>query len=463
MQNGILMKIFRKYFKTTVAIIIVLALLYPITLYHEKIWKVIDKIGALATGLALFAAMYQGYVAWKAANLTRQANFQNLFQQKFNLILEQHNNALNNIKEWSKHKDPEFNKMDTESLVKTIRGHEELSPYMRILYHTLKSVREELPPVEDTDKDTLILQQKRYTSLVRSFIPNETLMYIACNASVLNDDFFSLDGSEQYSYFHDMLNDYDFFEHLKMENHKQFHLEITIKKIVFNIYDDCFNFYQGTCSFDLLKISKNKQVQLVKEVLADPSFFICLSYNLKNKAIDTESDIEGNLTVKELIYTHFKKYIEEISEDGLLEYLSHKIKNTYEARISEIVAAEDKRWYNGLSYTIGFYDRNLICEFFTSAMKYDKDKNSLIEFRDNFQSALLTLITDSSSFHSDQKIYKHNVKKVHDALIKTMTLQIDRLINLRQKIEYEVSTKEIINYQKDALQSYMVKFKTSNL
>jgi len=172
-----------------------------------------EKIGALATGLALFAAMYQGYVAWKAANLTREANSQNLFQQKFNLVLEQHNDSLSRVRDWLKsnnYSDSLDKKFPTELLVGEIRGHEQLSPYMRILYHTLKTIKEELPIIDKTDHVGEIKNQKRYTSLVRSFIPNDILFLVACNASVINDKIFKISDSKSYSYYNAMLQDFDF-------------------------------------------------------------------------------------------------------------------------------------------------------------------------------------------------------------------------------------------------------------
>lgn len=458
------MKTVKKRPKITVAIIIVLALVYPITLYHEEIWKVIDKIGALATGLALFAAMYQGYVAWKAANLTRQANFQNLFQQKFNLILEQHNNSLKNIREWSKSKHADFNSMGTESLVKTIRGHEELSPYMRILYHTLKSIREELPTVEGDNKAELILRQKRYTSLVRSFIPNETLMYIACNASVLDEKFFTLDGSKQYQYFHTMLNEYDFFEHLNFEKHKTIHLEDTIKEIVHAIYEDCFYFYGSSLSFEEFKSRENKQIHSIKKLIDNPEFFICLSYNLKNKAINIECDIKSNLTVSEVVFELFKKHLRDITENGFLEYLSVKTNETIENIIKQVVSDENKSFSTPSTHRTGyFYNEEKIFDFFLSAMRYGEEKKSLLAFRDNFQSDLQSLILNSSKDSVSQfktmDAYKYNAEKVHSSLVEKITRKMNGLIHFRQRIEYGISAGEIIEYKKDTLQHYIDKFK----
>lgn len=460
------MKTIKKHPKTIFAILILLILLFPITYYHEKIWGVIDKIGALATGLALFAAMYQGYVAWKAANLTRQANFQNLFQQKFNLILEQHNNSLKNIIEWSKSKNPEFNKMDTESLVKTIRGHEELSPYMRILYHTLKSIREELPTVEGANESELILRQKRYTSLVRSFIPNEILMYIACNASVLDENFFALEGSKQYEYFNNMLNDYDFFEHLRFEKHKTIYLEDTIKEITHTIYEDCFYFYESNLTFEKYKSYENRQISSVKKLLDNPDFFICLSYNLKNKAINIECDIERKTSVKDVIFEIFNKNINQINESGFLKYLSLKTNEEIERIIKKIVSDENKTFSSPSNYSTGyFYNEKKIFDFFLSAMKYGKEKNSLLTFRDNFQSDLQLLILSSSSESASQfrspDAYKYNAEKVYSSLVENITRRMNGLIKFRQRIEYDVSSGELIEYKKNALQNYIDKFKST--
>ena len=112
---------------------------YPIYLYHSLLWRVIDKIGALATALALIAVMYQSFVARKAAMSSIEFNANNLFQQKFNLILEQHNHTLTSVNEWFKATNLNPYNFETVELIKKLRGHENLSPYMRILYHTLKA------------------------------------------------------------------------------------------------------------------------------------------------------------------------------------------------------------------------------------------------------------------------------------------------------------------------------------
>ncbi|HCI5707035.1 TPA: hypothetical protein NPO10_005526, partial [Klebsiella pneumoniae] len=190
---------------------------------HSFIWENIEKIGSLATAAALLAAMYQSYVAWSAAKSTSEANAQNFFQQKFNLILEQHNNSLALVTHWLKN--TPLNIKITTDAVCYIRGHENLSPYMRILYHTLKTIRTEFPSSSNDKQYDSIALQKKYSSLVRSFIPNDVLYTIAINSSLFDEKKTSIPNSSQYEYYYKMLVDYDFFEHLIIKSKNKLHLK----------------------------------------------------------------------------------------------------------------------------------------------------------------------------------------------------------------------------------------------
>lgn len=134
----------KKYFSLPFLItyFIILVIIY---LSRTTIWENIEKIGALATAIALVAAMYQSLTAWKAVIATTEANAQTFFQQKFNLILEQHNILLSTINpKLTEGDDSLFKDKSTSEIIISLRVHKLLSPYMRILYHTLKTIRTEL-------------------------------------------------------------------------------------------------------------------------------------------------------------------------------------------------------------------------------------------------------------------------------------------------------------------------------
>ncbi|KHN62480.1 hypothetical protein OI70_01025 [Dickeya fangzhongdai] len=435
----------------------VLLVSYPVYIYHGVIWKFMDKIGALATGLALFVAMYQGYVAWKAANLTREANSQNLFQQKFNLVLEQHNDSLARVRDWLKSNNYSDKIITTEWLISEIRGHEQLSPYMRILYHTLKSIKEELPVTDEFDEKEVIKIQKRYTSLVRSFIPNDILFLVACNASVIDRKIFEINDSESYSYYNLMLKNFDFFEHLKTQADKKISLEDLTKEVAYNTYESCYLYYFRRDFMEGADSKNNPHIIKLKEFLLNPDFFICLEYNLKNKAIDTSSFPDESLSVNEMLILSLNEYIRKLNEEDLNSYISFKTNEFYRERVEQIVQSENNIYTNAsyLSSIKGlYYDAELI-EFFTSFMRYDISMKDLLIFRDDFHSTLKSFILNSSSLHKNQGWYQYSVDASHIGIIKKISPLIDELIAFRNRINYTKLPSEVLKNKKEELQRYI--------
>lgn len=432
---------------------------YPAYIYHAVIWKFMEKIGALATGLALFAAMYQGYVAWKAANLTREANSQNLFQQKFNLILEQHNHSLASVRDWLKSNNFLDKKVTTEWLVSEVRGHEQLSPYMRILYHTLKSIKEELPITDETDEKEMIKTQKRYTSLVRSFIPNDILFLVACNASVIDGKIFDIKNSESYSYYNSMLKSFDFFEHLKIKADEKINLEGLSEEIAYKTYESCYLYYSNR-NFMMSEDSRNNpHIIRLKEFLSNPYFFICLAYNTKNRAIYTSSPLDELLSLKEILIISLSKHIEKLNEEDLNSYISRKTNEFYKERVEQIIKSRNDI-YTHVSHSSstsirGLYYESEIIELFTSRMRYDVAMKDLLIFRDNFHSTLKKLILNSSSHHKHQYWYQYSVNMSQSEIIKGISPLVDELISLRNRITYTKLPSEVLENKKKELQRYI--------
>lgn len=197
------------------------------------IWVNIEKFGAAATALALFYAIRQSSIAQKAAETTEQASHENLYQQMFNLILEQHNNEMNNIKHWmndakaaekSSHSDTILQENNTERAVLAVRGHPVLSPYMRLLHHTLKTIRHDEQRKRTPDNGQPA--NKKYASLVRSFIPDNLLKLVAINTLITNNGYQRIKDYQDYQRFNANLRHYAFFEHLSMRNR-----DINVKKL----------------------------------------------------------------------------------------------------------------------------------------------------------------------------------------------------------------------------------------
>lgn len=421
------------------------------------IWLNIDKIGAMATAAALFAAMYQSYVAWVAAKSTSESNAQNFFQQKFNLILEQHNNSLALVINWLKD-NPFDEKKQTRMAVSYIRGHESLSPYMRILYHTLKNIKTEMPVTSRDDNDIIIIQ-KKYTSLVRSFIPNDVLYLIAINASVTKDKKLAIRDSFQYEKYYDMLMDYDFFEHLVIKNNNQLHLKEVMKDLSLKTYNACFEYY-----FDQAGYVCNKDVHIEKanDLIGDVNFFICLSYNLKNKYIVLPEYIKSKASVSALSVKIFKAYHKQLSVMGFLDFFSVKMDKSTGEEIKYFVEnANYFHKYDFGSSNYGFFNATSLCEYISAGLKFSNTTQDLIKFRDGFHQAIDGLIRNTSIMFSDERLYLENIKYAKRNLNEKIETAASKIIKIKQTMDYAHDVKDVFDAKKEELELYVLdKIKT---
>ena len=420
---------------------------------YSFIWKNLDKIGALATAVALFAAMYQGYVAWSAAKSTSEANAQNFFQQKFNLILEQHNNTLALVTNWLK-VNPLDRKMKTQVSVMFIRGHENLSPYMRILYHTLKSIRTEMPNSLGSDDYNLIKTQKKYTSLVRSFIPNDVLYAIAINASVFDEKKSLIPDSNQYKYYYKMLMDYDFFEHLIIKNEDKLNLKKVMKELSYNVYQATIDFYTKLAGFS---INDKMHLKKVDELFEDTDFYICLIYNLRCKYIIIPEYIPSDVKLSDLAILLFKQSQERLSSNELLSHLSKKtdeiIFENIEGFISNINYYHKQNYFES---RYGLFNHLDMCELITSNLKFNNQLHDIIMFRDNCRKDVRECIENSSKDLKANQLYSFDVKVAVDAICERIEIISTKLILMRQEINYGNDIKNVFNQKRDELTSYVI-------
>ncbi|HAS0837444.1 MULTISPECIES: putative phage abortive infection protein [Enterobacter cloacae complex] len=181
-------------------------------------------IGGLATALAFLAtawAAHEGRKSAKAAfcalktsedalDETRKNYRSDAFNQRFSLLLAQHNNYLEKVNEFARSESgwglikKTFESDKHFESFSDMSGHIILSPYMRILYHTLKFIDEDY---FGSKKD--ITGRKKYTSLIRSLISNDILFLIAVNSSYI----FRNGTKNQYYRYQFLLKQFDFFEH----------------------------------------------------------------------------------------------------------------------------------------------------------------------------------------------------------------------------------------------------------
>ncbi len=132
------------------------------------------------------------------------------FNQRFSLLLTQHNTYLEKVNTyvrtdsgWSFIKKLFDSKKHYEAF-DAMSGHITLSPYMRILYHTLKFIEEDFFGSKDD-----VVGRKKYTSLIRSLISNDVLFLIAVNSIYIRNE----GAYNQYYKYQYLLQRFDFFEH----------------------------------------------------------------------------------------------------------------------------------------------------------------------------------------------------------------------------------------------------------
>ncbi|HDS4948351.1 TPA: hypothetical protein QHX34_002680 [Klebsiella aerogenes] len=182
-----------------------------------------EIVGIFTSAGAMFTAFVLIYTA-KAANAAKDSTrvAQNTlrhatknskkddFIRQFTLLLEQHNHYHDQLK----------NYLDTatgKDLLKSIsegtnhlaafnrlRGHSEISPYMRVLYHLLRHI-----DVDFYSNGANLKGKKKYSSLVRSLIRNDIMLLVAVNASFIYEN----GEVNQFGVYQSLLKKFSFFEH----------------------------------------------------------------------------------------------------------------------------------------------------------------------------------------------------------------------------------------------------------
>lgn len=137
------------------------------------------------------------------------------FENTFNILLTQHNESLRKLKE---HKDYNiklkkvfsFEKnFSIQEFNKNMHKHDDFfGSYFRILYHLLKHIDANAGYHRFDFKE-----KKRYTSLVRSFLDNETTLLLVINCAHAKPE-------NQYYNYKSLIERYAFFEHLILDPEK---------------------------------------------------------------------------------------------------------------------------------------------------------------------------------------------------------------------------------------------------
>jgi len=430
----------------------------------EFVWLKVEKIGALATAFALFAAMYQSYVAWLAADATSKANKLNLFQQKFNLVLEQHNTMLPSIIDFLHTYPIDSNKTITPSIINQVRGHEKLSPYMRILYHTLKSITIELPQNGNSDVSNSIEIKKRYTSLVRSFIPNDLLFLIAVNASTHDNRYFPAHNISQYKSFQDMLKDYDFFEHLII-NEEGFAIKNKIQSISFSIYPACFAFFlnkhTSTC------LDENTHLNELKMLFNDSNFFVCFIYNLKNKYITIPTYIKNKVSLAQLMLVYFEGFISQVTFNKLNFYIKEKANSELKNKIIKTLNQFNVLWYSNTfkDGKLGFFNIFEATDFLTSKINFEQTTETLLNYKATLGNELFLKIKALTCYCEYSTYYEEILKYNTNGIINGVNEIIDDLLFLKNNLDNLDNQEELAQIffkKKKELETHFKKYMNIN-
>ncbi|WKA64180.1 putative phage abortive infection protein [Pectobacterium aroidearum] len=189
----------------------------------------LSLISGLATALAFLATAWAAYEGRKSARAafravktsedaleeTRKNYLRDAFNQRFSLLLEQHNTYLEKVNNYVRTEPgwnfitKTFNSNQHFEAFDAMSGHVVLSPYMRILYHTLKFIDQDYFGSKDD-----IVGRRKYTSLIRSLISNDVLFLIAVNSSYISSE----GRKNQYHKYQYLLQRFGFFEHANFFN-----------------------------------------------------------------------------------------------------------------------------------------------------------------------------------------------------------------------------------------------------
>ncbi|MBT0351727.1 hypothetical protein ISO70_03540 [Morganella morganii subsp. morganii] len=191
-------------------------------------------------------------------------NQQNSSDNKFNLLLTQHNIQLENVKLYleknknnANEKSTLTNCIDYEITNNHLFQHSVFSPYMRVLYHTLKNIY-----IDSKIIGNDLSYEKKYSSLVRSLIRNDILYFIAINSlSDKNADF---------DPYRKLLIRYNFFEHLNTTG--SLHAEYE------NYYINNFNLTLN----NIKKTLKKRLIFLIENILTEKNKLLTAVFSKNN-------------------------------------------------------------------------------------------------------------------------------------------------------------------------------------
>lgn len=182
---------------------------------------------AVFGGVSALVAARALIITSQSAKEAQEMNARQGFEQRYTLLLTQHNTLhdalcehlkvelkvknVNGIEVKLSNYNDSVGGMDKYFYFLT--GHPVISPYMRVLYHLLKHI--DADPFIANKSDA---EKKRYSSPLRSYIKNDVLFLIAVNALNVKDERLKETGYPEYQ---KLLHRFNFFEHAVFSNPRQ--------------------------------------------------------------------------------------------------------------------------------------------------------------------------------------------------------------------------------------------------
>lgn len=160
----------------------------------------------------------------KTARNAQEMSVRQGFEQRYTLLLTQHNGLHDALCEYLNNTQMVVNRNGydlelsgtidrydaLEHYFYYLTGHPVISPYMRVLFHLLKHINSDPYIMDKTDAE-----KRRYSSPLRSYIRNDVLFLIAINALNVRSDRLKDAGYPEYQ---KLLHRFNFFEHAVFSN-----------------------------------------------------------------------------------------------------------------------------------------------------------------------------------------------------------------------------------------------------
>lgn len=277
-------------------------------------------------------AKEQRQLAQEQQRITQVQQFENTFFS----LLANHEKSLNKITEREDGKSIAENALinlkskqgDNRRRSYNFFEYNEVTSYFIVLYQMLKFIKK-YPHIEESDDDQLLIE-KKYTSLIRAYIPNDVLILILFNCFVNESSDKSFNSFKKYQ---SIIERYSFLEHISIRKDIFYPNDL---KLITNSYSI------NNCAFgnniDSIKANVKDIVRFMFLDKINDELIKCNFYDykeeLKDDLYNIESDIRKNDGIVELYCTVMKyKYIieldlkiEDIKEQEIYEYKLARLK-----------------------------------------------------------------------------------------------------------------------------------------